>query len=116
MRRTKWHPVNPARVLQLWNCGSESLAEIAERFIGITEKNVHDSIARAVELGLGDLARPLPEMTKDRRRERKPDIYRPAVPAPVPPRVPTAACFNPEVEAILAGRNSQDSRTIPVRT
>jgi len=85
--------VDPARALAIWNGSQQSLEQIADRFVGVTARNVRDSIEAAVAARLGDLRRPLPEKGAPRQ---------PAV--RIPKNIPRAAAFNPVVEGILENK------------
>jgi hypothetical protein len=107
--------VDPARALFLWNRTSESLTQIAERFVGVKQYEVRDAIKRAIETGLGQLARPLPENLRAEPRPKKfrepraprmprePRAARPAlIDVQIPDHLPKAAPFNTEVEEIVS--------------
>lgn len=106
--------VDPFRALQFWNRGGETLAQIADRFVGVKEKAVREAIEFVISNGLGTLARPLPtkaalapkapKAPKQPRPPRPPkEAKQPRPPAaPIPKNLPRAASFNPVVETILA--------------
>lgn len=88
------HLVDPFRALQIWNCGQQTLEQIADRFAGVKAKDVRASIEYAVASSLGGLARPLP--VPPPKVEKVPKPARPpkplkAVKAPKPPRIPKSA-------------------------
>ncbi len=96
------HLVDPFRALQLWNCGQQTLEQIADRFAGVKAKDVRASLEYAVASNLGGLARPLPvpppkveKVPKPPRPPKpikEPKPVKPPKPAkikePKPPRIP----------------------------